>query len=97
MQNLVAMPTSSIARTCIIMYSAHVLWTHIARVFRLCFSDSKPTVPEVLKWMKDLNDWFSVGEKVGTTQCDVLYMHPHSCIGHRRRNHGTLGARAPQL
>lgn len=36
-QNLVAMSTSSIARTCIIMYSAHVLWTHIARVFRLCF------------------------------------------------------------
>ena len=29
-------------------------------------SGSKPTVPEVLKWMKDLNDWFSVGEKVGT-------------------------------
>lgn len=22
-------------------------------------------MPEILKWMKDLNDWFSVGEKVG--------------------------------
>lgn len=32
------------------------------------FSDaSKPTAPEVLKWMKDLNDWFSVGEKVSTS------------------------------
>ena len=27
----------------------------------------KPTRPEILKWMKDLNDWFSVGEKVGET------------------------------
>ena len=24
----------------------------------------KPSAAEILKWMKDLNDWFSVGEKV---------------------------------
>ena len=28
---------------------------------------SKPDVSEVLKWLKDLNDWFSVGMKVGTS------------------------------
>ena len=27
----------------------------------------KPSAAEILKWMKDLNDWFSVGEKVGGT------------------------------
>ena len=27
-------------------------------------ASERPTPPEILKWMKDLNDWFSVGEKV---------------------------------
>ena len=43
-------------------------------LFILC-SGSIPTVPEVMKWVKDLNDWFTVGEKVGTIRNNIQWVY----------------------
>lgn len=52
-----------VARTQFMLCAVKISWIVLDVYFSIA-SGSKPNAPEVREWMRELNDWFTVGEKV---------------------------------